>query len=162
MLFDRFKERIRTMRLIDESPKVIAKSFGIGVFIGFTPLIGLHTILALIVAQIFHLNRVSAITGVFVTNPISFIPIYTFCMWFGAVIMGVDVTGLLSQIDWMNITLNNMAVELELLLLPFILGTLIVGVLAGGLGYLLVKGYIEYDRRSDGLPVDDDLEGKED
>lgn len=142
----RFKDRIRNMLLIDATPHRIALSFAIGVFIGVSPLLGIHTVLGLILAYLFRLSKLATLTGVFVTNPVSIIPIYSFCMWVGMLILGVDMTHIVSDIDWLHMSIASMGKELETLLWPFIVGTLSVGAVGAVAGYFAVRYYIKLER----------------
>src|SRR5512140_1020501 len=54
---------------IHDSPKRTAAAFAVGVFFGFSPFLGLHTVLALAVAFIFGLNRVAVLVGVYSNLP---------------------------------------------------------------------------------------------
>ena len=59
----------------DSPPETIAASFAIGVAISFTPLIGLHWIVALLLAVILKLNKVDVLLGTLVVNPLTLPPI---------------------------------------------------------------------------------------
>ncbi|MGZ5430544.1 MAG: DUF2062 domain-containing protein, partial [Thermoanaerobaculia bacterium] len=56
----------------DSPPEVVAASFAIGVAISFTPLFGLHWIIALLLAVILRLNKVDVLLGTLVVNPLTF------------------------------------------------------------------------------------------
>jgi uncharacterized protein (DUF2062 family) len=56
----------------DSPPEVVAASFAIGVAISFTPLLGLHWIIALLLAIILRLNKVDVLLGTLVVNPLTF------------------------------------------------------------------------------------------
>jgi len=56
----------------DSSPEVVAASFAIGVAISFTPLFGLHWIIALLLAVILRLNKVDVLLGTLAVNPLTF------------------------------------------------------------------------------------------
>lgn len=55
----------------DSPPEVVAASFAIGVAISFTPLFGLHWIMALLLAVILKLNKVDVLLGTLVVNPLT-------------------------------------------------------------------------------------------
>jgi len=57
-------EAIRKLITIDDSPESIARGMGIGVFLGFTPLYGLKTLLALLLAVLLRGNKIAAVIGV--------------------------------------------------------------------------------------------------
>ena len=55
----------------DSPPELVAASFAIGVAISFTPLFGLHWIMALVLAIILKLNKVDILLGTLVVNPLT-------------------------------------------------------------------------------------------
>jgi uncharacterized protein (DUF2062 family) len=146
MLFRRFRNRIRNMLLIDATPHRIALAFAVGIFIGVSPLLGIHTVLGLIVAYLFRFSRLATLTGVFVTNPVSIVPIYSFCIWVGMVLLGVDMTDIVAELDWHHMNIATLGRELEMLLWPFVVGTLIVGTAGAFTGYFAVRAYVKLER----------------
>lgn len=68
---ERFKHWFLHMVGSDSPPEVVAASFAIGVAISFTPLIGLHWIIALLLALILKLNKVDVLLGTLVVNPLT-------------------------------------------------------------------------------------------
>ena len=78
----------------NDSPRQIAAGVALGVFIAFTPTVGVQTILALIVATWLRVSRIPAAIMVYITNPVTILPIYTGCYVVGESIMrrcGMDV-----------------------------------------------------------------------
>ena len=61
---------------IKDNPRLVSLGFALGLFIGMTPFFGGHTILALIFASLFRVNRIAAILGIFITNPLTITFIY--------------------------------------------------------------------------------------
>ena len=55
----------------DSPPEVVAASFAIGVAVSFTPLLGLHWIIALLIAVVLKLNKVDILLGTLVVNPLT-------------------------------------------------------------------------------------------
>ena len=55
----------------DSPPEIVAASFALGVAISFTPLIGLHWIIALTLAFVLKLNKVDILLGTLVVNPLT-------------------------------------------------------------------------------------------
>src|SRR6185312_5472455 len=61
----------------------------IGVFIAFSPFLGLHTILATVLAFLFRFNKIAIYTGTFVNNPfLTLVPIIIASYAVGAFILG--------------------------------------------------------------------------
>lgn len=88
------KERLRHILHLDESPQLLAKSFAAGVFVAFTPFMGLHTVSALLVAWAFRLNKAVTLTGTLVNNPWTIAFIFIGPTWAAVVAMrylGMDV-----------------------------------------------------------------------
>jgi uncharacterized protein (DUF2062 family) len=71
---EKWKHRIKTILSLDSHPGHIAAGFAVGVFISFTPFFGAHTPLAIAVAFIFRLNKLTCITGAWVNTPITVVP----------------------------------------------------------------------------------------
>ena len=71
-----FRQTFRRLLAVDDPPERTALAFSVGVFIAFTPLLGLHTLLATLVALIFRFNKPAIYIGTFVNNPlITLVPI---------------------------------------------------------------------------------------
>lgn len=148
------REKLRNIVYATDSPRKVALSFAIGTFIGVSPFLGLHTIIILAVAWILRLNKVVALTAAYITNPLTLIPIYTFCIWLGAVILGVDITAV--KINWDEFTMAMLFSELKLIVAPFFLGTTILGGIGAIASYYPVKLAVIKAHANDernGLPV---------
>lgn len=130
------KDRIRSIFSLDGSPNELAAAFALGVFIAFSPTIGLHTISCLLFAWIFRLSKVVVFTATFINNPWTIVPIYGFCLWFGMKITGGDPAA--PSITWNEITLRNAWEILTPYLWPFVAGTVVVGLIAALIAYLIM------------------------
>ncbi len=83
----RFRERVTAVFHLDEEPSRLAMGMAVGVFIGVTPFYGLHTLLALVVAFVFRLNKAATITGTWLNLP-WFAPfVYGFSLKLGEAIL---------------------------------------------------------------------------
>jgi uncharacterized protein (DUF2062 family) len=136
-LLERFRATISQILRVDDTPHRLALTFAVGVFIGISPFIGLHAVIALAVAWIFRLNKVVILSGAFINNPWSFIPIYTFSTWIGTVILGTDLG--IMDVDWHSMTLGTFVSDLSSLIMPFIVGTTVVGGISAILSYVIVR-----------------------
>jgi uncharacterized protein len=54
---------------IQDTPERTAAAFALGVFFGFSPFLGLHTIMAVALAFLLNLNRVAVLLGVYSNLP---------------------------------------------------------------------------------------------
>ncbi len=61
---------------LDDTPHRIALGVAIGFFIAWTPLLGGHMVLALILCTVLRANKVAGVTFVWVCNPVTMWPIY--------------------------------------------------------------------------------------
>jgi len=84
-----FRKTFRRLLAIDDPPERTALAFSIGVFIAFSPFLGLHTIMATIFAFLFRFNKVAIYTGTFLNNPFfTLVPIIIGSYAVGAFVLG--------------------------------------------------------------------------
>ncbi len=84
-----FRAAFRRLLAIDDPPERTALAFSIGIFIAFCPFLGLHTIMATIVAFVFRFNKVAIYAGTFVNNPLlTLVPIIIGSYAVGAFLLG--------------------------------------------------------------------------
>jgi uncharacterized protein len=74
-----------------DTPHRTAAAYSLGVFLGFSPMFGLHTVLGLALAFVFRLNRVAVVLGVYSNLPWLVPAYYTVATIAGAWVLGVDV-----------------------------------------------------------------------
>ena len=96
----------RVRRFLDQllhthdTPQRTAAAYAIGVFFGFSPFLGLHTILGLVAAFAFSLNRVAVLLGIYSNLPWILPAYYSLTTMAGAAMVGVDVPpGLLKELS---------------------------------------------------------------
>jgi uncharacterized protein (DUF2062 family) len=84
-----FRAAIRRLLAIDDPPERTALAFSIGIFIAFSPFLGLHTIIATLIAFAFRFNKIAIYSGTFVNNPfLTMVPIILLSYATGAFILG--------------------------------------------------------------------------
>jgi uncharacterized protein (DUF2062 family) len=71
-------------------PREIALGLALGLYVGMTPLMGLHTVIALPLAALFKWNKISAAVGVWITNALTAPLIYSINYFVGASIIGTN------------------------------------------------------------------------
>lgn len=80
---------LRRLLTLDDPPERTALAFSVGVFIAFSPFLGLHTIMATVLAFAFRFNKVAIYTGTFINNPfLTLVPIILASYAVGAFLMG--------------------------------------------------------------------------
>jgi uncharacterized protein (DUF2062 family) len=70
-----FRAAFRRLLAIDDPPERTALAFSIGVFIAFSPFLGLHTIIATALAFLFRFNKIAIYTGTSSTTLLTLVPI---------------------------------------------------------------------------------------
>ena len=81
-----------------DTPERTAVAYAVGVFFGFSPFLGLHTVLGLVVAFVFDLNRVAVLLGIYSNLPWILPAYYTLATMLGAALLRVDIPpGLLKE-----------------------------------------------------------------
>ena len=84
-----FRAAFRRLLAIDDPPERTALAFSIGIFIAFSPFLGLHTIMATVIAFAFRFNKIAIYTGTFINNPLlTLVPIIIISYAVGAFILG--------------------------------------------------------------------------
>ncbi len=82
---------LRLIRLRGE-PHELALGMAIGVFAGLTPTMPFHIIMAVALALCFRASKITAAVGVWVSNPLTWVPIYLYNYKLGALIIGLPET----------------------------------------------------------------------
>jgi uncharacterized protein (DUF2062 family) len=84
-----FRAAFRRLLALDDPPERTAPAFSVGVFIAFSPLLGLHTIMATVLALLFRFNKIAIYAGTFINNPfLTLVPIIALSYAIGALVMG--------------------------------------------------------------------------
>ena len=75
---------------ITATPHAVAAGVAAGAFTSFTPLMGLHFLLAAALAWLLRGNIVASALGTFVGNPVTFPFIWALTLWTGRTFLGLD------------------------------------------------------------------------
>ena len=82
-----------------DTPQRTAAAYALGVFFGFSPFLGLHTVLGVGLAFALNLNRLAVILGIYSNLPWILPAYYSLTTLLGAAILGVQVPpGLLNEL----------------------------------------------------------------
>lgn len=133
MKSDHWKDRIRALFKLNDPPHRLALAFAVGVFIAFSPTIGLHTGSVFLAAWLFRLNTLVVLTAALINNPWTIVPMYGFCLWFGIKITGADIPT--PDIPWADAGIKELFLLLKPYLWPFVAGTVAIGSAAALLSY---------------------------
>lgn len=119
---------------LDDPPHKLALGFALGVFIAFSPWLGLHIISCILFAWMFRVSKFVVLTASFVNNPWTIVPMYGFCLWFGVKITRSDVS--IPDIAWKDLGFQELFLVLRPFLWPYVVGTLVAGTIAAALSYI--------------------------
>jgi uncharacterized protein len=128
----------------DDPPERLARGVAIGMFITFTPTIGLQMVLVVFLAWLLRGNKVVGLPLVWISNPVTFVPIFYPCYIIGAMILGHSP----KRIEWwrelgqppdgMWDTFRFYYDRLESIAAPLWVGCVFVGLVLGLLSYFVV------------------------
>jgi uncharacterized protein (DUF2062 family) len=141
---------------IADTPERTAAAFALGVFFGFSPFLGLHTLLAIAVAFLLNLNRVAVLIGVYSNLPWIIAPYYAFVtMAVGAPITRHKIPpGFKSQIAALfQLSLfqgefwHRLIVILRPWLWPYTVGSIIGAIVLSAIAYPAALAFVTSRRR---------------
>jgi uncharacterized protein len=143
-----------------DTPKRTAAAFALGVFMGFSPFLGLHTVLAVCLAFALRLNRLAAVAGVYTNLPWVIAPYYTLTTVLGAQVMGIAMPAQFGHRLRTVFELSFVTTEfwhglgqlLHPLLWPYILGSTFGAAVLAAATYVLAVPAIVAGRRHLHLP----------
>jgi len=140
---------------VHDTPERTAAAFAMGVVLGFSPFLGLHTAIGLVLAFAFNLNRVAVLIGVYLHLPWIMGPYYA-----GATALGALLTGTRMPADFLPRLeavwrLDGWWVRFEALggllrpLLPaYLIGSSILALILGAIAYWASLALIRARRRA--------------
>lgn len=77
----------------DDPPHPLALGVALGVFFAFIPFFGIQMVFVVLFAWLLKANKLVGAPLVWITNPITIVPIYSFCYWVGVRILGQESIG---------------------------------------------------------------------
>ena len=87
-IFQRFRKFLFWLWQQDGTPGQLARGIGVGVFSGCFPFFGFQTVLGVILASLLRGNRLLAVTGTWISNPFTYVPLYWFNYKIGCFVLG--------------------------------------------------------------------------
>ena len=129
---DRLKKALKE----DPRPHRVALSFAIGTALSFSPFLGFHLLLAIVIAFIFRLNKLEMVLGTFVNNPWTFPFVYGGAYFLGAWMLGLHLPPFTIDL-----------IVKHQFLVPLALGCTVFMAVGGGLAYLAALAVMRRLRR---------------
>jgi len=116
-------------------PREIAFGFALGIFIGMSPFLGLQMAMALLLAALFKWNKISAMLGCWISNPVTMPIIYPVAYLVGAKLVGIEKAyPIPAQMDW-SLLLRMLEKSPEIISL-MTLGGIVLGIPLAVTGYV--------------------------
>lgn len=160
------------MRRLPDSPERIARGVWAGVFVTFSPLFGMHFVVAVMLARLMKGNMLAALMATFVGNPLTFVFIALASLKTGHIILGTELEeGELSALSrkfgdagsdlWHNFVAvfthakmdwSGLAIFSRDVFYPYLIGGIIPGVICATIAYYLMVPLLRaYQHRRRGL-----------
>jgi uncharacterized protein (DUF2062 family) len=144
-----------TLLHVADTPERTAAAFALGVFFGFSPFLGFHTVLAILVAFLFNLNRVAALLGVYSNLPWIIAPYYAIVTMIGAKIIGhappesfkTELAGLFELSVFGGEFWHQLITILKPWLWPYTVGSLLGAIVMAAIAYPLALAFVTSRRR---------------
>lgn len=148
------KGLVKKLLHIEDTPERTALAYAVGIFLGFSPFLGFHTLFGLAIAFLFGLNRVAILLGVWTNTPWWIVPFYMVATWVGMWVTGFwiewttlkEIFQLGTERGWMNSNLWERITSPWGFLLSFLTGSLILCTLLGVVAYPLSLKWIRFYR----------------
>ncbi len=141
---------------IDDSPERTAAAFALGVFLGFSPFVGLHTLAGVVLAFLLNFNRVAVLLGVYSNLPWTVAPYYAFVTMF----VGGPLTGHRIPIGFRRQVADvfehsvfsgdfwaQLLMVLRPLVIPYTVGSLLGALVLATIAYPLALAFVTNQRR---------------
>ena len=142
---------IRKIVRLNDTPHSIALGAAIGTFVAFTPTVGIQMLVVLAVAGIckpfFRFNKLAGLIAVYISNPITTLPIYWFSYWVGSFFVPGNLTRerLATVLNYQGLMQWSKSMWSLLIEIggPLVLGSVIVGIICALPTYPVVKWLAE-------------------
>jgi uncharacterized protein (DUF2062 family) len=155
---------------IDDTPQRTAAAFALGVFFGFSPFLGLHTLLGILFAFLLNVNRVAVMLGVYSNLPWVIAPYYAFVTMAGAKITGHNAPpnfkgqiGALFDLSLFHADFwHRLITILKPLLVPYLVGSMIGAILLAAIAYPIALAFVTSRRRIHDIMVHKETAARQD
>ena len=128
-----FRLMIISLRKLRGNPEVVARGIAVGVFAGCFPFLGLQSIIGIVLATLVRGSKLSAIAGTWISNPLTYIPIFFLNFKVGQWLLGIEIEN-----NFNPHSTDSLKSFLELgptLVMTLFLGCFVVGAISGFISY---------------------------
>jgi len=140
---------------VQDTPERTAAAFALGVFFGFSPFLGLHTVIAIVAAFLLDLNRVAVLLGVYSNLPWFLAPYYAIATMVGSELTGkrppADFRSHLGQLFELSLFQQDfwhrLLVLMKPLLWPYAVGSMLCALVLAAAAYQLALAFLTSRRK---------------
>ncbi|MBM9519290.1 DUF2062 domain-containing protein [Desulforhopalus vacuolatus] len=148
---------LRWITRLRSTPHAIAGGLALGTFVSLTPTVGIQFFIVVIIASLLNLNRAAAIIPIWITNPVTIAPIYTFNYWIG--LQFVDGPPV-KQVSELFLEISKSMAKMQFweikeqfnvilhtgreVILPLTVGSVLVGLVCGGITWGLSISLLKF------------------
>ncbi|MDJ0745591.1 MAG: DUF2062 domain-containing protein [Xenococcaceae cyanobacterium MO_167.B27] len=133
-LAKRYRGFYRRLLRLRGNHVAIARGFAVGVFAGCFPFFGFQTLIGIILATFVRGSKVTAALGTWISNPITYIPLFMLNFKVGKLLLGVE------SISSKEVDLESLSSLMEsgyIFAVTLLVGCVVVGAIASILAYFL-------------------------
>ncbi|MBN2801975.1 MAG: DUF2062 domain-containing protein [Deltaproteobacteria bacterium] len=156
-LWMKIKRKLSYILHHKDPPKKVALGVALGMFVGMLPIMGIQMLAVTLIAFPLKANVKIAMAMVWISNPLTFIPLYWLNYKFGLIfvpnmkISWTEFSGILTKAsDWnwsaIEKSLNNLMGIGADIFVPLWLGSLILGIIFGIIAYIVSFKWINFYR----------------
>ncbi|MCD6450938.1 MAG: DUF2062 domain-containing protein [Acidobacteria bacterium] len=142
----------RALMTLDDTPEHISLSFAIGVFIAFSPFLGLHTLLCIALSFLFRGNLTAMLAGSFINNPFTMFLIYGGELWVGSRIHPLTEASFSLPKSINLLSLAEFYHHITPYLTALLTGYFLLGGIAFGCSFLALRAILARRRRKEETP----------
>ena len=139
--FKKFRRSLILLWELEGTPAERARGIGVGVLSGCFPFFGLQSLIGVCLASLFKGNHLLAVIGTWISNPLTYIPLYWFNYKIGSFFLGtvreLDNFGRLTQRQMWD---QGWLISSRVLFGSLIVG-LFLGLILGLSSYILLKSF---------------------
>ncbi len=136
---------IKPVLTVKDTPHALALGITIGLWISLTPTVGIQMTLVVVVGTLFKANRIAGVAMTWISNPVTFLPMYYVYYRIGVLLSGETPTSYAALKDTAsaNTGWNLVVCFFELLGKPLWIGSLLVATVFSIPAYPLCRRYFE-------------------
>ncbi len=139
--YKKFRRSLSLLWEIKGTPQERARGISVGVFSGCFPLFGLQSLIGICLASLFKANHCLAVIGTWISNPLTYIPLYWFNYKIGSFFLGRESElNNFSELTQRQMWEQGWIISSSIFLGSFIVG-LFLGLILGLLSYIFFKSF---------------------